>query len=204
MRRLVVASAILATLLTMPLSLAAATPTTHPATAPTDADRATEALSYLLAAQRGRRLDRRVAGRDRRLRNRGRGRGLRSRNSPRLRRRRRRAELPGHGIRRGGGRRREDGQDGPGGRRRGRRSDELRRPRPACPARCALPRPYGRIRRRVDLLAGVRDHGGGGVWRLGAGGGLGRAGGAAGSRRQLELRHWRPWPRAGATRTRRP
>jgi len=52
MRRLVVASAILATLLTMPLSLAAATPTTHPATAPTDADRATEALSYLLAAQR--------------------------------------------------------------------------------------------------------------------------------------------------------
>jgi hypothetical protein len=53
MRRLVVASAILATLLTMPLSLAAATPTTHPATAPTDADQATEALSYLLAAQRG-------------------------------------------------------------------------------------------------------------------------------------------------------
>jgi hypothetical protein len=49
MRRLVVASAILATLLTMPLSLAAALPTS--ATAPTDSERATAALQFLWAAQ---------------------------------------------------------------------------------------------------------------------------------------------------------
>jgi hypothetical protein len=47
MRRLVVASAILATLLTMPLALAAPAS----ATAPTDHERATAALQYLLAAQ---------------------------------------------------------------------------------------------------------------------------------------------------------
>src|ERR1035437_10444221 len=52
MRRLVVASAILATLLTMPLGIAAASQTTQPATAPTDSERATAALEYLLAAQR--------------------------------------------------------------------------------------------------------------------------------------------------------
>jgi hypothetical protein len=51
MRRLVVASAILATLLIAPLSLRAAAPT--PSTVPTDSDRATAALAYLLAAQRG-------------------------------------------------------------------------------------------------------------------------------------------------------
>ena len=65
MRRLVVASAILATLLTMPLSLAGAaspaTPTSTPTAPPTpgptypstaaDPDRATAALAYLLAAQ---------------------------------------------------------------------------------------------------------------------------------------------------------
>jgi hypothetical protein len=69
MRRLVVASAILATLLTMPLSLATAaspaTPTSSPTSTPTapptpgptypstatDPDRATAALAYLLAAQ---------------------------------------------------------------------------------------------------------------------------------------------------------
>jgi len=51
MRRLVVASAILATLLTMPLGAAAAAQTTHPAIGPTDSDRATAALEYLLAAQ---------------------------------------------------------------------------------------------------------------------------------------------------------
>jgi hypothetical protein len=51
MRRLVVASAILATLLTMPLGIAAASQTTQPATAPTDSERATAALEYLLAAQ---------------------------------------------------------------------------------------------------------------------------------------------------------
>jgi hypothetical protein len=61
MRRLVVASAILATLLTMPLSLAAVSPTATPAPIPTagptfpgtatDSARATAALSYLLAAQ---------------------------------------------------------------------------------------------------------------------------------------------------------
>ncbi|MFI5258329.1 MAG: hypothetical protein ACHQ01_01785 [Candidatus Limnocylindrales bacterium] len=49
MRRLVVAGAILATLLTAPLSLAAATPALS--TAPTDSERATAALEYLLAAQ---------------------------------------------------------------------------------------------------------------------------------------------------------
>ena len=47
MRRLVVASAILATLLTMPLAFAAPAS----ATAPTDHERATAALQYLLAAQ---------------------------------------------------------------------------------------------------------------------------------------------------------
>jgi hypothetical protein len=52
MRRLVVASAILATLLTMPLGIAAATPTTRPATPTTDPERATAALEYLLAAQK--------------------------------------------------------------------------------------------------------------------------------------------------------
>ena len=50
MRTLVVASAILATFLTTSLSPAAATPS--PVTAPTDSDRATAALEYLLAAQR--------------------------------------------------------------------------------------------------------------------------------------------------------
>ena len=49
MRRLVVASAILATLLTTPLSLAAADPTQP--TVATDSTRATAALAYLLAAQ---------------------------------------------------------------------------------------------------------------------------------------------------------
>jgi hypothetical protein len=49
MRRLVVASAIRATLLTVPLSMAAAAPT--PSTAVTDSARATAALEYLLAAQ---------------------------------------------------------------------------------------------------------------------------------------------------------
>jgi hypothetical protein len=56
MRRLVVASAILATLLTWPLAQVAAAPTpppaAAPASAPTDAERATGALAYLLAAQR--------------------------------------------------------------------------------------------------------------------------------------------------------
>jgi hypothetical protein len=49
MRRLVVASAILATLLITPFGLAAATPT--PSTPSTDSERATAALQYLLAAQ---------------------------------------------------------------------------------------------------------------------------------------------------------
>ena len=49
MRRLVVASAILATLLTAPLGLAAAPPTS--AAAPTDSERATAALRYLWTAQ---------------------------------------------------------------------------------------------------------------------------------------------------------
>jgi hypothetical protein len=58
MRTLVAASAILATFLTTSLSLAAATPppvtaaAPPPVTAPTDSDRATAALEYLLAAQR--------------------------------------------------------------------------------------------------------------------------------------------------------
>ncbi|HEY5486068.1 MAG TPA: prenyltransferase/squalene oxidase repeat-containing protein [Candidatus Limnocylindrales bacterium] len=57
MRRLVVASAILATLLTWPLAQVAAAPTqppapNAPATAPTDSERATSALAFLLAAQR--------------------------------------------------------------------------------------------------------------------------------------------------------
>src|ERR1035437_4038181 len=58
MRRLVVASAILATLLTWPLAHVAAAPTlppataAPPATAPTDSDRATAALGFLLASQR--------------------------------------------------------------------------------------------------------------------------------------------------------
>jgi hypothetical protein len=50
MRRLVVASAILATLLTLPLGLAAALPTS--AVTATDSERATAALRYLWAAQR--------------------------------------------------------------------------------------------------------------------------------------------------------
>ena len=49
MRRMVAASAILAALLTMPLGLAAATLT--PSVLPTDSERATAALEYLLAAQ---------------------------------------------------------------------------------------------------------------------------------------------------------
>jgi len=49
MRRLVVASAILATLLTLPLDMAAAAPT--PSLARTDSGRATAALEFLLAAQ---------------------------------------------------------------------------------------------------------------------------------------------------------
>ena len=58
MRRLVVASAILATLLTWPLAHVAAAPTLPPATAAppatalTDSDRATAALGFLLASQR--------------------------------------------------------------------------------------------------------------------------------------------------------
>jgi len=58
MRRLVVASAILATLLSWPLAQVAAAPTqppatmAAPATAPSDSERATAALAYLLAAQR--------------------------------------------------------------------------------------------------------------------------------------------------------
>ena len=51
MRRLVVASAILATLLILPLAGVAAAPNPLPATSPTDSDRATAALSYLWAAQ---------------------------------------------------------------------------------------------------------------------------------------------------------
>jgi hypothetical protein len=50
MRRLVVASAILATFLTVPLEMAAAAPT--PSLAMTDSGRATAALEYLLAAQK--------------------------------------------------------------------------------------------------------------------------------------------------------
>ena len=50
MRRLVVASAILAALLTWPLAQAAASPA-NPALAGTDSQRATAALEYLLAAQ---------------------------------------------------------------------------------------------------------------------------------------------------------
>ena len=50
MRRLVVASAILATLLMVPLGAAAATPS--PSVPATDSDRATAALEYLLAAQK--------------------------------------------------------------------------------------------------------------------------------------------------------
>jgi hypothetical protein len=50
MRRLVVASAILATLLAVPLGSEAANPTIS--TPPTDSERATAALEYLLAAQR--------------------------------------------------------------------------------------------------------------------------------------------------------
>src|SRR5450759_1144268 len=50
MRRLVVASAILATLLILPLAGVAAAP--HPAVQPTDSERAVAALSYLWAAQR--------------------------------------------------------------------------------------------------------------------------------------------------------
>ena len=50
MRRLVVASAILATILTAPLSMAAAAPT--PSLAMTDSGRATAALEYLLAARK--------------------------------------------------------------------------------------------------------------------------------------------------------
>ena len=50
MRRLVVASAILATLLAVPLVSEAANPTIS--TPPTDSERATAALEYLLAAQR--------------------------------------------------------------------------------------------------------------------------------------------------------
>ncbi|MGA2512074.1 MAG: prenyltransferase/squalene oxidase repeat-containing protein [Candidatus Limnocylindrales bacterium] len=53
MRKLVVAGAMLATLLALPPGLLAVTPSAHPETAPTDADRATEALGYLLAAQKG-------------------------------------------------------------------------------------------------------------------------------------------------------
>ena len=49
MRRLIVASAILATFLITPFGLAAATST--PSTSPTDSERATAALQYLLAAQ---------------------------------------------------------------------------------------------------------------------------------------------------------
>ena len=49
MRRLIVASAILATFLITPFGLAAATPA--PSTSPTDSERATAALGYLLAAQ---------------------------------------------------------------------------------------------------------------------------------------------------------
>jgi hypothetical protein len=52
MRRLVVASAILAILLILPLAGVAAAPTALPATAPTDSERAVAALSYLWAAQR--------------------------------------------------------------------------------------------------------------------------------------------------------
>src|ERR1035437_3122487 len=48
MRSTVIASAILAPLLTTPLSFAAAAPTSIP---PTDSERATAALEYLLAAQ---------------------------------------------------------------------------------------------------------------------------------------------------------
>jgi hypothetical protein len=50
MRRLVVASAILATLLSLPLGLAAVSQVS--AAGPTDSDRASQALSYLLAAQK--------------------------------------------------------------------------------------------------------------------------------------------------------
>jgi hypothetical protein len=50
MRRLAVASAILATFLALPLGMAAATP--QPSVPVTDAERATAALEYLLAAQR--------------------------------------------------------------------------------------------------------------------------------------------------------
>jgi hypothetical protein len=50
MRRTLVASAILATLLTMPLSMAAVPQVS--AAGPTDSDRASQALSYLLAAQK--------------------------------------------------------------------------------------------------------------------------------------------------------
>jgi hypothetical protein len=49
MRRLIVASAILATILITPFGLTAATST--PSTSPTDSERATAALGYLLAAQ---------------------------------------------------------------------------------------------------------------------------------------------------------
>jgi len=52
MRRLLVASAILASALAMPLGLAAATPAPHPALLATDSDGATSALGYLLAAQK--------------------------------------------------------------------------------------------------------------------------------------------------------
>jgi hypothetical protein len=52
MRRLVVASAILATLLILPLAGVAAAPSALPSTVPTDTERATAALGYLLAAQK--------------------------------------------------------------------------------------------------------------------------------------------------------
>ncbi|HEY5471988.1 MAG TPA: hypothetical protein VIK32_02230, partial [Candidatus Limnocylindrales bacterium] len=54
MRRLVVASAILASLLIMPLGVLAASPSASPGptTPPTDAKRATDALGYLQSAQK--------------------------------------------------------------------------------------------------------------------------------------------------------
>ncbi len=52
MRRTLVASAILASLLILPIAGVAAAPTANSATAPTDSERATAALNYLWAAQR--------------------------------------------------------------------------------------------------------------------------------------------------------
>ncbi len=203
MRRLVVASAILATLLAAPLGLAAAIPAS--ASAPTDSERATAALSVPLGRPVPGRLRGPLPRRDGRLRDRDGGRGLRPGHSPGLHGRRHGAGLP---------RKLPPTRRPATRRRRARRS--WRSSRPAAIRRASQVATFSPDSTR-SITPDTGAYGDGstfseafailavvGIGRLGAGGGHRRARALCRTATAAGATARRPWRRAAATPTRRP